>query len=477
MSLTRDELLSTYRQYTSMVPRWKFWMAAYEGTESMIELDEVFSKEERESETNFKKRKDEAYGFDYSQAVIDLFVYYLFEKDPDRELESLADDDQWQAFVDDCDLEGSDYDVWLLEQQRYASIYGLVGVLVDKPQGRRDTREEEKDQGIYPYVAAYHPQAILDWKFDRSPISGRPELVYLKLKEEGDPEDRYLIWTTEEWQIWVDKGDSSTPELEDSGTNPLGVIPFVFLYNIKGRKVSGKRLGVSDIRTVARIDASILRNLSHGEEIIKYGAFPMMRKPAKTAMAGEQEEDIVGVTAVLEFDPSHPESKPDWLEAEVKDPIEAVLSWLGKKVTEIYRSVNAGGIHATEMSNQAKSGVALKAEFQLLNAKLAAKATNLEEVERSILYFWLLWQNQSDLYEKCTIERPKEFSVEDLAMDLQNVLTAKAIVRSEKFQIAVEKRTAQRLLEGQPQDVIEDVLDDIEKNRGTALPGIVSDEE
>jgi hypothetical protein len=62
------------------------------------------------------RRKDEAYGFDYSPAIVDLVTHYLFEKPPDRQLGKLGDDELWGQFEDDCDLHGTDLDVWLNDQ-------------------------------------------------------------------------------------------------------------------------------------------------------------------------------------------------------------------------------------------------------------------------------------------------------------------------------------------------------------------------
>ena len=436
------ELKAVHAFHEKFSGEWGFLMAAYEGVRALIDWG-VLKKHERESEENYKARVEETFGFGYSRSIVDLFNYYLFKKPAQRELGDLGKDETWAAFVDDADLYGTDLDTFLLEQQKDASIYGHMGILVDKPTITAQTRQEEKEQGVYPYLAAYPPQSILDWKYEHLE-SGRPFLSYLKLQDE---DGRYRIWTVDKWEVWEipvdDKGKEGDPVLISSGENTLGSIPFLWLYNAKTRR---RNIGASDVSEVARIDASILRNLSHGEEVIKYAAFPMMIKPVLPSSV--EGDDVAGVTAVLEFDPNFPESKPDWLEAKCKEPIEAILSWIDRKVQEIYRASNAGGLQSVEISKQAKSGVALKQEFQLLNAKLAGKAKNLEEAEKGIIYFWLLWQGQDGWYKAVSIERSKNFDVEDLATDLDNALTAKSLIVSTRFQAALQKMLARQILPG-----------------------------
>ena len=176
----------------------------------------------------------------------------------------------------------------------------------------------------------------------------------------------------------------------------------------------------------------------------------MMRKPRKESkpdggISGET-TDEAGVQAILEFDIEHPESKPDWLSAEVQQPIDAIIIWIKRKVEEIYRVVNAGGMASTEISTQAKSGVALKAEFQLLNSSLVRKAKNLEKAERKIVEYWLAWQMQEEYYKDITIERERTYDVDDLAGDLENALTASIIVKSKKFNDRMQKNIVRQML-------------------------------
>lgn len=449
------DLQNTHALYDANRKQWRFLRAAYQGVSALVRSGAV-TRHERESERNFRRRLAELYTFNYSRGIVDLFTHYLFRKPPHRDLASLAQDTLWQQFCDDCDLWGSNLDVFLLEQQRVASIMGHAGILVDKYPSQALTRAQEIDQGLYPYCCAYTPLSILDWRHQRN-ASGRPVLSYLKLLEE---DGLHRLWWPDRWEIWS-ASETGKATLLDQGENPLGEIPFVWLYNL--RDLEHRGIGHSDLADIAHIDLSILRNLSQTEEVIGLAGFPMMRKPMREP--GESGEDLAAPSAVLEFNPEHGEAgKPDWLEAQVAATVAAIQEWVAFKVREIYRAANAGGQAMTEISTQAQSGVALKTKFQLLNSKLAAKAANLAEAERGILWHWLSWQGQRDLYHEITIDRAKDYEVEDLQADLEGMLRAAELVPSPAFTVELQKRAARPYLEHLDQRRQAEVLRDIEEH-------------
>jgi hypothetical protein len=226
-------------------------------------------------------------------------------------------------------------------------------------------------------------------------------------------------------------------------------------------KTAKRSLGKSDLTDIAPVDASIICNLSQADEIIDYGAFPMMRKPKPEK--GETPNDEAGITAILEFDPEHPESKPDWLTAAVKEPMDAIMNYIAKKIEEIYRTANVGGMASMEVSTQAKSGAALQAEFQLLNAKLVGKGRRLKEAEETVIRYWMQWQEIED--NPITVERAESYDVANLAQDLANIMTANTIVKSETFKKTTQKKVARIMLPGESDadlKVIDDEIDSYE---------------
>lgn len=468
---TAEELKAVNDLHALHDRQWLFFQSMYNGIPDLIKND-FLVRHERESEKNWLKRQNDFYSFDYSQAIIDLFNFYQFKDPTTRKVpDKLKNDVQWQSFNEDANLYGDNLDDTMKEYGRKSQIYGHIGILVDKSSQTFENKADEKAANVYPYLCMYTPRAILDWRIDKDD-NNRPFLGYLKLLDDND---QYRIWYQDQWEIWEiqpvsaeeklkNQGKTTTPDekavMIASGINPLDEIPFFWLYNVKSLK---RFIGTSDIKSISYIDLSIIRNLSQGEEVIEYAAFPMMRKPMKEVGSGESTDDTVGVKAVLEFDPEHPESKPDWLEARTKDAIDSVLEWIAKKVSEIYRSSNAGGMASTEIQTQAKSGVALRTEFQLLNSKLVDKGLSLQKAEKRMIRYWLMWQDLEDLNKDVEVNAPKSYDVDNLAQELEDILTSRTIVKSKEFHVRLQKDVVRKMypyLEDEEYAIIDKEIED-----------------
>lgn len=437
-----DELKEKNPYYKDRIKEWLFWEVAYEGGRRFIE--EVIKKNARESEQNWLARQEEASAFNYASSIINIFSFYLSEKPRVANMGALEKEPAWKAFETDADHYENDFDQFLIDAQKVSATFGSTGILVDKPSQAFDTRDEEIKNKVYPYCVMFTLPNVYDWKYRRNYLTGESELVYLKLRE---TEGTILIWEMDHWERWSIERDDKTrnefSELINCGPNPLGEIPFVWLLNI--RSTTNPYFGVSDIKEIAPLVASIIRNISCGEEVIKYSAFPMMRKPYATE--NRPSNDVVGVTGVLEFDPDDGEGgKPDWLEAACLEPIEAVLKWIDRKVDEIHQAAHLSGVHAQERSSEARSGISMRYEFQKLTAVLSQKSENMLRAEKKILRYWLKWQNQLELESQIRIERSKQFSVDDLKQDLENLLNAKAKTVSTTLRREIEKKVARSVI-------------------------------
>lgn len=450
--IEHENLQDTHPIYDSMLAKWQFWAMAYEGGDEFVA--DVIKKHERESEENHAARKEEAEVFDYCQTIVDIFSNYLTEVRAHKNLAALTDDLQWEQFNSDVDLYGTDYNVFWSSVTKQVGVYGFVGILVDKPAGSSETRQDELNNNIYPYYNVFTPENIIDWLWVRNDATARPELKFLKLKEN---DNSYLVWTTEEWERWELEEDSDTQyEITGSGVNPLGKIPFVWYMNIP--HLSKRNIGISDITTISKIQAAITRNLSQGSEVVNYAAFPMLLSPANRHPS--EEVDQVGVTAVMEFDPEYPESKPAWLASEAKAPIDAILSWISLKIDEIYRTAHLSGVHGQTKTAQVKSGVALKYELQQLFSVLSAKACQLDEAEYQSIKLWMEWQNLKT--DDISISRPKVFLLEDVDSLIETMLVSKQMVKSETFDRVVQKKLAKMILQTEEEVTLQLIDDEID---------------
>ena len=448
--------------YEDNIDYWQYLASAYNGGIEFIK--KVLEQHTRESTTNWEQRVKEGVVFNYSAIVIDLFSFYLTEKKSNRDMGKLAKDPLWKKFTTDCDLYNTNFDEFINESQKIAAAFGSAGILIDKPSMKVKTKIQAEKNNIYPYCSLYTLPNIRDWKYEKDPLTNRPTLKYLKLKEF---DGTYLLWWESKWEIWTIDTINRKEEaiLIKSGDNPLGQIPFIWLQNIKSHE--NPYIGISDIKEVSRITGSIIRNVSCGDEVIKFAGFPMMRKPMETDDEGAS-TNISGVTGILEFDPELGEDgKPDWLESAIAEPVDAILKWVNRKIMEIFQMSHLSGVHAHEKSDQVRSGVAMRYEFQQLGRVLAKKSENLTEAELKIIYFWLKWQGQELDTEDIKIFRSKDFSVDDLSANLENYALSMKLVPSDLYKKHVGKAVSRKMLPDIDDDeakLIDDEIDLAEFN-------------
>jgi len=114
----------------------------------------------------------------------------------------------------------------------------------------------------------------------------------------------------------------------------------------------------------------------------------------------------------------------------------------------------------------------LRYEFQQLTSVLSKKAENAAEAERSIIRFWLMWQNKIESFKDVTVRKSKSFSVDDMSANLDNLLKSMGNVLSDTFNAQVQKRIARLALPDMPDDTksVVDVEIDIGVKKTTVTP-------
>lgn len=435
-SLTINELKKTGAVYDKFIDDWNFYGKAFKAGKTFIE--EVLFKHPRETEGNYTNRLAEAINFPYSTNIVSIYNYFLTEKKAIREISStIADRADWQGFKANCDLYGTNFDVFLNDAQKLSGAYGVTGILIDMPPGIFPV-----DENIYAYLSVFTPNNILDWTFERDFETRKPILTYLKLRESSRV---YLVWYRDKWERYQLDKDLSSIEKYSYGENRLGEVPFVFLPNIKDHEYF--YLGISDIVDASLVNASIIRVLSMGNEIMKLAGFPMLRFPFQNENnyledANESEEIVVGEDSVLQFDPDAKNGKPDWLESPIEGSIESILKWIDRLTEEMYRAVNLAGLHQNRDKAQTKSATYLRYQFQQTNAVLSKKADTLVEAEKQIYCFWGKWHGIDNILGEMSISRIKEFSIDALQIELENMIVSMSAVMSDHFKNKMQRRIA-----------------------------------
>ena len=444
------EITYTHPDYDDQKDQWEFHLRSYLGGEAYKDGNYLV-KYVDENSKEYARRIDLTPIDNHCANVVHIYSSFLWKVPPTRNFNSLDGSPVVEQITKDADLEGRSLDAFMKEAQIWASVYGHVWILVDKPKSTAGTKAEELGQGIRPYLNLYTPENVFDWKWERT-ASGRSKLTYLKLREEIIRENAteskvyFRIWTEESIRLYEVSND--TERLVEEMDNPIGVIPAVFVPT--ARTVT-KGIGKSDISDIAIMQKAIYQENSEIEQLIRISNHPTLVKTYDTdATAGAG--GIVHMPEELD-----PGLKPYMLQPSGGN-LQAVMESINTKVEAINRMAHLGAVRGTEAVKQ--SGIALQTEFQLLNARLAEKADLLELAEEHLWTFICIWQ---DTMPDVEVYYPDSFDIRDYPNELEFLQKARASgVQSATFTKGVDKLIVDLILDDEE---LQKAYDEIESAR------------
>ena len=389
--------LKLHPDWKNNIKRWQYYSDSYNGGNDFRQ-GRYLIKYVLESQEDYDSRLKQTPLDNHCKSVVETYNSFLFRKPPTRDYGTqVVNDPSLDSFLNDCDLDGRSFNSFMRDCSTYSSIYGHIWVMIDKPTTVVNTRADELQQEIRPYVSLITPENVIDWSYIRKP-NGVYALESLTLLD-GIDDDKvyYRTITTTETTIYSKKNMKKS-NIEDVIPNPLGVVPCIPVY--AGRSQT-KGLGVSDISDIADTQRAIYNELSELEQLIRVSNHPSLVKTSGTQASA-------GAGAVIDLpDDLDPNLKPFLLEPSGSG-ITQIISSVNEKVDSINRMANMGGVRST--TAKAMSGVALQTEFQLLNARLSQKADLLELAEEQIWRLWALWQNK--IFDG-VIDYPDSFNIHD----------------------------------------------------------------
>lgn len=422
----RQKLLTTHPQYKNYVDRWKFLIDSYQGGKDYRD-GKYLTAYLMESQEQYETRLDDTPYDNHCKAITAIYNSFLFRQPPERNYGSIENDPGLDAFLEDADLDGRTFEAVMRDVSTYATVYGNVWCIVDKPPTNAYTRAEELEQGIRPYISIVTPENVLDWRYERS-MSGYYTLTYLKVYEgQTSGSESFRVYTPEMVTVYTMHKDEAYIEYEL--LNPLGKVPAVCVY---GQRSPIKGIGVSDVGDVADMSRGIYQELSEVQQLGRLTNHPSLVKTASTQASA-------GAGAIIQM--------PEDLQADLKPyllqpdggSIQGFLDSMKSKVEAIDRMAHMGGIRSIE--TRRLSGVALATEFQLLNARLAEKADNLEIAEEQIWRLYAQWQGA---VWNGKIKYPDSFNIQDKYNDMNMLKLAKEAQPESKV---VNKVIEEKMLE------------------------------
>jgi len=407
--MKKSELIEAHPEWKERIKDWQFLMDSFEGGHAYFE-GEYLTSYIYESREEYEERLNNTALDNHVRAVVSIYNSFLFRQEPKRDFGSIANDPGLVPFLEDADMDGRSFDVVMRDVSTYATIYGMCWVVLDKPATVVQTRAEELQQGIRPYVSIFTPENVLDWQYRRA-SNGAYYLTYLKIFEGNDAgRDVFRIYTPETITVMsIGNGDEDAM-IDTIVQNELGMVPAVCVYSQRSQQ---RGVGISDVTDVARMQKSIYNELSELEQLERISNHPsLVKTPGVRAHAG--------AGALIDI----PEDTPEGLRPYLLQPsgasIDSLLNSINQKIESIDRMSHMGGIRSIE--SRRLSGVALATEFQLLNARLAEKADNLEHAEEQIWRIYSMWQGA---VWNGKIDYPDSFNIQDKYNDMNMLKLAK----------------------------------------------------
>jgi hypothetical protein len=446
MSKAYDKLTHGNSVYTKTKKRNVFYYQSYQGGDT-YKKGEHLVKYSNESESEYEDRILHTPLDNHCKGVVGVYQSFLFRKPIQRTWGSLENDPGLPALQEDADLEGRSLNNFMKEVNTLASVFGMMYIVVCKPNSNAATRAEELEQNIRPYLSMVSPLMMLDWNYSRS-ASGHYVLDYAKYIEEQDD-------TTTVFKEWYPEAvittivDDEKKEVVEVITedNGIGRVPIVAHYV---QRSSVKGLGISLIADIADIQRAIYNEYSEVEQTIRLSnAASLVKTPDTEAGAGPG--SIIQMPDTLD-----PSLKPYLLQP-TGASVDAIYSSIDKRIAAIDRIAHLGAIRETTAKTM--SGVSRSMEFEQLNAKLADIADSLELTEENVLrlvaaYQGVAWDG--------AIDYPDSFNIRDENADLDFYLKASvANIPSATYVRSVNDSIA-RLVVGDDPDTVAQISSELD---------------
>ena len=433
MALNKDQALATHKDYKENVNHWEYFIRSYNGGFD-YQVGQYLNRYNLELDNEFNQRLLNTPCDNHCRNIIQIYSSFLFRVKPTREFGEMQDEASLESFLKDTDLDGNNFDTVIKQAQNYASIYGHSVLILDKPKVVSNTKADELQQDIRPYLSIVTPENILDWNYKRE-VNGRYVLDYLKVREEVDRDGGIYLrcWYLDRVDTHYLKNDSTESVLLDTAENQIGKIPAVILYNSKSHK---RGIGQSDLTDIADLQKAIYNEFSEIEQLIRLTNHPsLVKTPSVNASAG--------AGAIIEMpEEIEPNLKPYLLQPSGQN-LQSIMDSITKKVESINRIAHTGAVRTTK--TQVSSGIALQTEFELLNARLSEKADNLQLAEEQLFKLYANFQNVNFDGE---INDPETFNIRDFANDLMFYQQAKAInVKSPTLVKEIDKEIARAVVD------------------------------
>ena len=422
-----SSLVSGNDIYDTYQPRWRYLLESYLGGETYRDAKHL-TRYQLETDAEYTARLNNTPLDNHCYSVISIYKSFLFRECPHREYGSIEGMEEVKDFLHDADMDGRSLDAFMKDAMTWASVFGHSWVVITQPDIGATTREEQRQQGVRPYVNLLTPLTVLDWNYTRMP-NGRYELSYFKYLEDVNGSIRTVKeWTQETIKTSIVDIDQSEIQQQFEEVNQLGKIPAVCVYNIRS---TVRGIGVSDIADISDLQRFIYNATSEVDQSIRLNTHPSLCATPETNVG-------TGAGALIHMPENlDPGLKPYMLEY-TGASVDSIYQAITTTVDSIDKIANTGSIRSTE--SRRMSGVAQEQEFELLNARLSEKADAMELAEEQI---WKCWCYYLGYDWDGMIDYPGSFNIRDTQSEINQLKIAKDSATSPMVHKEIDKQIMQ----------------------------------
>lgn len=437
---------TTNTQWTRNRDRWEYLLESYMGGveyQRGLHLTKYVNETAGEYQARIMATPLE----NHCKSVVSAYVSFLFRQPCERDYGVLANEANLPRFLEDADMDGRSFDAFMKEVAVWTAVFGNVWIIVVKPNVGAQTKGDEIELGVRPYVNLITPLLVTDWTWNRLP-NGQHNLTYLKyIEDANDSVTTIKEWFADEIRTTVIDHQTKTVKSYEIEPNPLGEIPAICAYN---QKSPVRSIGISDITDIADSQRFIYNMTSEVEQSVRINGHPALVKTAGT-------EASAGAGAIIQMEDNlDPGLRPFILS--VSTDVNQIFTAITHYSDIIDKIANTGSIRSTE--SRRMSGVAQEQEFQLLNARLSSKADNLELIEEQIWQWFAYYQGTT---WTGSVHYPDSFAIRDTDAEISRLKLSRETASDPRVLQEIDRKVLEylghtpeqaRLMLAQPNDTV-----------------------
>lgn len=405
-------------------------------------------KYDRETSENYNTRKNLAYYFNYTKPMIEGAVDPVFREYPTRT--TGANDSRWDAFLLDVDGKGTAIDDFMADAALNAKIDGSVFIVVDNAVDNiAENVQEAVERRQFPYLYLLNQDNIISYVVDK-----KGNLIMFVYRQQYDiVEDDRRKTITEQWTWTVDKWKCVREGEETEGVNQIGKIPIIPVIGAKAENKNDFK-PQSDFLHTAKINKAIYNACSELRQRNRSQAFSVLAYPVPDDENPDKFKELVtGNNNALLYKGGTP---PSWITPD-QSPSNMLKDEIDMLVEGIYRMAERASVTGVQTQT---SGVAKEWDNLTRIQSISAFSKVCQDAEHKIADMFGLYIGK-DL--DATITYSQDFGIVDVAAELDAVTSALEMAVGGKFDTEAKKKAARLIFKEVDDDVLQDIVDDIEK--------------